>query len=200
MDVRKLLEQKDRDEVWAEARENIDVLEKVLFRKHCSDEEIGLSAWLSLQVVATEIHVYEKEIENIGDELKDEYTSKIINGTLDIPKFLNKQDPIMAEMIAKLNRERASSKENQKRLEDIRNHINNVRLILLYYIYQHRDMIFQLYLSFTDSDVEYDDTELDGEEQRILAKCQTVTHALLVLKDAEIDSLDGSWFEQKEKD
>ena len=81
----------------------------------------------------------------------------------------------------------------ESNLEEIREYIKNIRLIFLYNISTYRDIIGKILLDVMDED-SGSNGEFTEEEQAALARCKIMTYYLLLLEEAEIESLDGSWF------
>ena len=61
MDLNKLRLERKRDEIWALAREDMPLFEK-FFNKEASKLEATEVAALSIELIATELYVYQDEI------------------------------------------------------------------------------------------------------------------------------------------
>jgi hypothetical protein len=191
MDNYKLKLLRERDEIWAEARETMPLFEK-FFSQDASDEEdakIGLS---SIKLIATELYTYTDEIENIDKKVLDLYSKEIKSGAIDTLKFANKEIEILKDKIVDLGREEETREQVEANLEDIRGYIKNVRLIFLYNMLKYKDVVGHMLIEVMDSE---GSGEFTKEEQAALARCKIMTYYLLVLEESEIESLDGSWFQ-----
>lgn len=193
MDDYKLHLLRERDEIWAEARESMPLFKKFFSAAETSDEEDAEIGWISIKLIATELYTYQDEIKNISKELLDLYGKEIKSGEIDTLKFANKEIDILKEKIIKVGKEEETRTEVESSLENIRKDIKNVRLIFLYNISKYKDIICRIFLNIMDDDSGWNG-EFTEEEQAALARCKVMTYYLLVLEEAEIESLDGSWF------
>ena len=184
---------RERDEVWAEARESIPLFEKFFAQEtsHQEDAEIG---WLSMKLIATELFAHKEQITNISQEVLDLYRKEIKSGEIDTLKFANKEMDILKEKIAKVGEQDETRKEVESNLENIRIDIENIRLIFLYNMLKYYDVIGKMFVDVMEEDSGFCG-EFTKEEQGALARCKVMTYYLLVLNEAEIESLDGTWFE-----
>lgn len=192
MDINKLLLERNRDQIWALARKDMPLFEK-FFNNEASELEATQVAVISIQLIATELCVYGDEIENISKELLDLYREEINSGFIDTLAFVKEQINIIRNKILNVGRTEETREEVQQNLENIRENIAAIRWITLFNINKYKDTILKMYKGqFSESSFHGNVTE---EEQAAIARCQVLSHLLLLLKDAEIQSLDGSWFE-----
>ncbi len=191
MDLNKLQLERKRDQVWALAREDMPLFEK-FFNEETSELEATQVAAISIELIATELDVYQDEIGNISKELLDSYGEEINSGSIDTLAFVNEQINIIKNKILNVGKTEKTKEELQQSLENIRENIAGIRLITLFNINKYKNTIFKMYMG------QIGETSYDGkvteEEQAAIARCQVLAHLLLLLKDAEIQSLDGSWF------
>jgi hypothetical protein len=192
MDKYKLQLLRERDEVWAEARESMPLFEK-LFSGDTSNQEEAEIGWTSIKLIATELYTYSDEIKSISQELLDSYSKEIKSGEIDTLKFANREIDTLKDKIVKVGRKEKTRDEVESNLEEIREYIKNIRLIFLYNISTYFDIIGKILLDVLDEDSR-SNGEFTEEEQAALARCKIMTYYLLVLEEAEIESLDGSWF------
>ena len=192
MDKYKLQLLRERDEVWAEARESMPLFEK-LFAGDTSDQEEAKIGWTSIKLIATELYTYSDEIKNISQELLDSYSKEIKSGEIDTLKFANREINILKDKIVKVGRDEETRDEVESNLEEIREYIKTIRLIFLYNISTYLDIIGRILLDVMDED-SGSNGEFTEEEQAAIARCKIMTYYLLLLEEAEIESLDGSWF------
>jgi len=191
MDINKLQLERKRDQIWAFARKDMPLFEK-FFDKEASEFEATQVAAISIQLIATELYVYRDEIENISRELLDLYRDEINNGSIDTLAFVKKQINIIKNKIINVGKTEETKEEVQQSLENIRESIADIRLIALFNMNKYKNTIFKMY------EGQIGESSYDGkvteEEQAAIARCQVLAHLLLLLKDVEIQSLDGSWF------
>ena len=191
MDINKLQLERKRDQTWAFARKDMPLFEK-FFDKEASEFEVTQVAAISIQLIATELYVYRDEIENISRELLDLYRDEINNGSIDTLAFVKKQINIIKNKIINVGKTEETKEEVQQSLENIRESIADIRLIALFNMNKYKNTIFKMY------EGQIGESSYDGkvteEEQAAIARCQVLAHLLLLLKDVEIQSLDGSWF------
>ncbi len=192
LDNYKLQLLRERDEVWAEAREAMPLFKK-FFTQDTSDEEDAEIGWISIKLIATELYTYSDEIGNISQELLDLYSKEIESGETDTLKFANREIDTLKDKIVKVGREEETRKEVESNLEEIREYIKNIRLIFLYNMLKYRDIVGHMLLGVMDDDNDWCG-EFTEEEQAALARCKIMTYYLLALEETEIESLDGSWF------
>ncbi len=192
MDINKLQLERKRDEIWAMAREDLALFEK-FFNKETSESEAMQVAVISIELIATELYVYQDEIENISKELLDLYRDEINSGSIDTLRFVKEQNNIIKNKILNVGKAEKTKEELQQSLDNIRDNIANIRLITLFNINKYKNTIFKIYNGHI-GESSYDG-KVTEEEQAAIARCQVLAHLLLLLKDAEIQSLDGSWFE-----
>ncbi len=190
MDNYKLQLLRERDEVWAKARESMPLFEK-FFTQDTSYQEDAKIGWISIKLIATELYTYNDEIKNISHEVLDFYREEIQSGEIDTLKFANGEIETLKNKIIAVGREEETRKEVESNLEEIREYIKNIRLIFLYNMLKYRDIIGHMLLGIMDGESGGEFTE---EEQAAIARCKIMTYYLLVLEEAEIESLDGSWF------
>ncbi|MHC4227437.1 MAG: hypothetical protein ACYSW0_08425 [Planctomycetota bacterium] len=191
MDLDKLQLERKSDQIWALARRDMPLFEK-FFNDEASELEATQVAVISIQLIATELYVYRNEIENIGDQLLDIYRDEINSGYIDTLAFVNKQINRIKNKIIDIGKTEETREEVEQNLESIRESIAETRLITLFNINKYRDIIFRMYAGqFGESG--YDEIVTEAE-QAVIARCQVLAHLLLLLKDVEIQSLDGSWF------
>jgi hypothetical protein len=191
MDLNKLQLERQRDQIWALARKDMSLFEK-FFNNKASESEATQVAVISIQLIATELYVYQDEIENINEQFLNIYKDDINSGYIDTLAFVNKQINIITNKILNVGRTDETKKEVEQSLENIRENIANIRLITLFNINKYKNTIFKMYKGQV-GELSYDGTVTE-EEQAAIARCQVLSHLLLLLKDAEIQSLDGSWF------
>ena len=191
MDLNKLQIERQRDQIWALARKDISLFEK-FFNNKASESEATQVAVISIQLIATELYVYQDEIENINEQFLNIYKDDINSGYIDTLAFVNKQVNIITNKILNVGRAEETKKEVEQSLENIRENIANIRLITLFNINKYKNTIFKMYKGQV-GELSFDGTVTE-EEQAAIARCQVLAHLLLLLKDAEIQSLDGSWF------
>ena len=112
--------------------------------------------------------------------------------TIDTLAFVKKKINIIKNKIINVGKTEETKQEVQQSLENIRESIADIRLITLFNINKYKNTIFKMYKG------QIGESSYDGkvteEEQAAIARCQVLAHLLLLLKDAEIQSLDGSWF------
>jgi hypothetical protein len=183
---------RERDEVWAEAREAMPLFEK-FFNGETTDEEDAEIGWDSIKLIATELYAYEKEINNISKEILDLYSQEIESGEIDTLKFANREINVLKEKIIKVGKEEETREEVESNLESIRKDIEVLRLIFLYNMSNYYDIVGEMLVEIMDDESGWCG-EFSEEEQAVIARCKVATYYLLVLKEAEIESLDGSWF------
>jgi hypothetical protein len=148
------------------------------------------SKWLNR--TATELYVYRDELENISDQLLDTYRDEIDSSFIDTLPFVKRQINRIKKKIIRVGKTEEPREEVEQNLESIRESIVKTRLITLFNINKYRDIIFRMFAGlFGESG--YDEIVTEAE-QAAIARCQVLAHLLLLLKDAEIQSLDGSWF------
>ena len=191
MDLNKLQLERKRDQSWALARKDMPLFEK-FFNNEASEWEATQVAGIAIQLIATELYVYRDEIENISDQLLDLYRAEIDSGFIDTLPFVKKQIKTVRIKIQNVGEGEETREELENSLENIREHIANIRLITLYNINKYKNTIFKIYKGQI-GESSYDG-KITEEEQTAIARCQVLAHSLLLLKDAEIQSLDGSWF------
>ena len=191
MDINKLQLERKRDQIWAFARKDMPLFEK-FFNNEASEFEATQVAAISIQLIATELYVYRNEIENISREVLDLYRDEINSGSIDTLAFVKKQINIIKNKIINVGKTEETKEEVQQSLENIRESIADIRLITLFNMNKYTNTIFKMYKG------QIGESSYDGkvteEEQAVIARCQVLAHLLLLLKDAEIQSLDGSWF------
>ena len=192
MDPDKLNLLRERDDVWAEARDAMPLFEK-FFNGETSDQEEGKIGWISIQLMTIELNTYKEEIENISKDILDFYSKEIKSGEIDTLKFANKEIRILKEKIIKVGEEENTREEVEANLEDIRKYIRNIRLIFLYNISKYYDIIGDMFLDILEKKTNWCD-KFTKEEQAAIARCKILTYYLLLLEESEIESLDGSWF------
>ena len=167
-----------------------------LFEKFFNDDTSELEATqvaaISIELIATELYVYKDEIGNISKELLDSYREEINSGSIDTLAFAKEQINIIKNKILNVGKFEKTKEELQQSLENIRENIASIRLITLFNINKYKNTIFQIYTGQV-SGSSYD-RKVTEEEQAAIARCQVLALLLLLLKDAEIQSLDGSWF------
>lgn len=192
MDINKLQLERKRDEIWALGREEMPLFEK-FFNEEASELEATQVAVISIQLIATELYVYQDEIENISKKLVGSYREEINSGSIDTLKFVKEQTNVIKNQIINVGKFEKTREEVQQSLENIRECITDIRLITLFNINKYKDTIFKMYQG------QIGESSYDGkvteEEQAAIARCQVLAHLLLLLNDVEIQSLDGSWFE-----
>ena len=119
----------------------------------------------------------------------DTYRDEIDSGFIDTLPFVKRQINRIKKKIIKVGKTEETREEVEQNLESIRGSIAETRLITLFNINKYRDIIFRMYAGqFGESD--YDEIVTEAE-QAAIARCQVLAHLLLLLKDAEIQSLDG---------
>ena len=191
MDLNKFQLERKRDQIWAFARGDMPLFEKC-FDKEASELEATQVAAISIELIASELFVYRDEIENISEQLLDVYRDEIDSGSMDTLAFVKKQINIIKNKIINVGKTEETKEEVQQSLENIRESITDIRLITLFNINKYKNIIFKMYKEqIGESSYNGKVTE---EEQATIARCQVLAHLLLLLKDAEIQSLDGSWF------
>ena len=191
MDLNKLKLERKRDQIWAFARGDMSLFEKFI-DKEASELEATQVAAISIELIASELFVYRDEIENISEQLLDVFRDEINSGSIDTLAFVKKQINIIKNKIINVGKTEETKEEVQQSLENIRESIADIRLITLFNINKYKNTIFKMYKG------QIGESSYDGkvteEEQAAIARCQVLAHLLLLLKDAEIQSLDGSWF------
>lgn len=191
MDLNKLKLERKRDQIWAFARGDMSLFEKFI-DKEASELEATQVAAISIELIASELFVYRDEIENISEQLLDVFRDEINSGSIDTLAFVKKQINIIKNKIINVGKTEETKEEVQQSLENIRESIADIRLITLFNINKYKNTIFKIYKG------QIGESSYDGkvteEEQAAIARCQVLAHLLLLLKDAEIQSLDGSWF------
>lgn len=192
MDINKLQLEQKRDQIWAQARKDMPLFEK-FFDGQGSELESTEVAAISIQLIAVELFVYSDEIENISEQLLDSYRDEIQSGTIDTLAFVKKQTNIIRGKILDIDSAKQTRQEVLRNLENIRENIAAIRLITLFNINKYKDTIFDMYMAHID-ELSYDGSVVTEEQQAAIARCQVLAHLLLLLKDVEIQSLDGSWF------
>ena len=192
MDNYKLHLLRARDEIWAEARESMPLFMKLL-NGETSEKENAEIGWMSVKLIATELYTYDEEIKNISQEILDLYSKEIKSGEIDTLKFANNEIKKLKEKIIKVGKKEKTIKEVESNLEDIRKNNENIRLIFLYNISKYYDIIGKILIDVMDKDSRRNG-EFTEEEQSALARCKIMAYYLLILKEVEIESLDGSWF------
>ena len=191
MDLDKLQLERKSDQIWALARRDMPLFEK-FFDDRASEWEATQVAVISIQLIATELYVYRDEIENISDQVLNIYRDEINSGYIDTLAFVNKQINRIKNKIVNVGKAEETRQEVEQNLESIRESIAETRLITLFNINKYRDIIFGMYMGqFGESG---HDSVVTEAEQAAIARCQVLAHLLLLLKDVEIQSLDGSWF------
>ena len=191
MDINKLQLERKRDQIWALARKDMPLFEK-LFNNEASELEATQVAVISIQLIATELYVYRDEIENISDQLLDVYRDEINSGSIDTLALIKEQINLIKNKIMNVGKTEETKKEVEQSLENIRGSIADIRLITLFNINKYKNTIFKMYEGQV-GESSYDGTVTE-EEQVAIARYQVLAHLLLLLKDVEIQSLDGSWF------
>ena len=191
MDNYKLQLLRERDEVWAEAREAMPLFKK-FFTQDTSDEEDAEIGWISIKLIATELYTYNDEIKNISQELLDIYDKEIKSGEIDTLKFANGEIETLKNKIIEVGREEETREQVEVNLEEIREYIKNIRLIFLYNMLKYRDIVGHMLLGIMNGE---SGGEFTKEEQAAIARCKIMTYYLLALEEVEIESLDGSWFQ-----
>ncbi|MHC4070500.1 MAG: hypothetical protein ACYTGS_00480 [Planctomycetota bacterium] len=177
MDLDKLQLERKSDQIWALARRDMPLFEK-FFNDEASELEATQVAVISIQLIATELY--------------DIYRDEINSGYIDTLAFVNKQINRIKNKIIDIGKTEETREEVEQNLESIRESIAETRLITLFNINKYRDIIFRMYAGqFGESG--YDEIVTEAE-QAVIARCQVLAHLLLLLKDVEIQSLDGSWF------
>jgi hypothetical protein len=191
MDRYKLQLLRERDEIWAEVRNTMPLFEKFFSQdtSHTEDAKIG---WISIKLIATELYTYNDEIENISQDVLYLYDNEIKSGEIDTLKFANGEIEALRDEIIDVGREEETREQVEVNLEEIREYITNIRLIFLYNMLKYRDIIGHMLLGIMDGESSGEFTE---EEQAAIARCKIMTYYLLVLEEAEIQSLNGSWFQ-----
>ena len=193
MDPNKLHLLIERDEVWAEARDAMPLFEKFFTTKDTTPEEEGKVGWISIKLIATELYTFRDDIKNISKEVLDLYREEIKSGEIDTLKFGNKELDKLKEKIIEVGKNENTRNEVESNLEKIRKDIENIRLIFLYNLTKYHEVIGDMFMNITAPDSGWSG-EFTKEEQGAVARCKIMTYYLLVLKEAEIKSLDGSWF------
>jgi len=191
MDLNKLQLERKRDQIWALARKDMPLFEK-FFNNEASELETTQVAVISIQLIATELYVYRDEIENISDQLLDVYRGEINSGSIDTLAFIKEQINLIKNKIINVGKTEETREEVEQSLENIRESIADIRLITLFNINKYKNTIFKMYKGQV-GESSYDG-KVSEEEQAAIARCQVLAHLLLLLKDVEIQSLDGSWF------
>jgi hypothetical protein len=191
MDIKKLQLERNRDQIWALARKDMPLFEK-FFNNEASELEATQVAVISIQLITTELYVYRDEIENISKELLDLYREEINSGSIDTLAFVKKQINLIKNKVINIGRTEETREEVQQSLENIRENIAAIRWITLFNINKYKNTIFKMYKGQV-GEASYD--TVTEEEQAAIARCQVLSHLLLLLKDVEIQSMDGSWFE-----
>lgn len=193
MGFNKLQLERKRDQIWALARKDMPLFEKFFDNEAYEWEETQVAA-IAIHLIATELYVYQDEIENISEQLLELYREEINDGSINTLPFVKKQISVVRKQIQVVGKFEESRKELEQSLENIRKNIANIRLITLFNINKYRDIIFDLCIWH-----ETDEPDLKKivtqEQQAAIARCQVLAHLLLLLKEVEIQSLDGSWFE-----
>ena len=191
MDLSKLQLERKNDQIWALARRDMPLFEK-FFNDQASEWEAIQVAIVSIQLIASELYVYQDEIENINDRLLDTYRDEIDSGFIDTLPFVRRQINRIKKKITNVGKTEETREEVEQNLESIRESIAETRLITLFNINKYRDIIFRMYAG-QSGESDYDEIVTEAE-QAAIARCQVLAHLLLLLKDVEIQSLDGSWF------
>ena len=191
MDRYKLKLIRERDNIWAEVRNTMPLFEKFFAQdtSHTEDAKIG---WISIKLIATELYTYNDEIKNISQELLDLYDKEIKSGEIDTLKFANGEIETLKNKIIEVGREEKTREQVEVNLEEIREYIKNIRLIFLYNMLKYRDIVGHMLLGIMDGE---SSGEFTKEEQEAISRCKIMTYYLLALEEAEIESLDGSWFQ-----
>lgn len=182
---------RERDEVWADARVAMPLFEKFFARGDMSDEEEGKIGWVSIKLIACELFTYKDEIENLSSDVLDLYSNEIESGEIDTLKFANNEIEILSDKILKVGKDEDTREEVEENLENIRKYIENIRLIFLYNMLKYEEVVGKMLVDIMDGESSGEFTE---EEQAAIARCKFLSYYLLVLKESEIESLDGSWF------
>jgi len=191
MDLNKLQLARKNDQIWASARRDMPLFEK-FFNDQASEWEATQVAVVSIQLIASELYVYQDEIENISDRLLDAYRDEIDSGFIDTLPFVRRQINRIKKKITNVGKTEETREEVEQNLESIRESIAETRLITLFNINKYRDIIFRMYAG-QSGESDYDEIVTEAE-QAAIARCQVLAHLLLLLKDVEIQSLEGSWF------
>ncbi len=191
MDLNKLQLERKRDQVWALARKDMLLFEK-FFNDDTSELEATQVAAISIELIATELYVYQDEIGNISKELLGSYKEEMNSGSIDTLAFVKEQINLIKNKIINVGKTEETKEEVQQSLENIRESISDIRLITLCNINKYKNTIFKMYKGKI-GESSYDG-KVTEDEQAAIARCQVLAHLLLLLKDAEIQSLDGSWF------
>ena len=191
MDRYKLKLIRERDNIWAEVRNTMPLFEKFFAQdtSHTEDAKIG---WISIKLIATELYTYNDEIENISQDVLDLYDNEIKSGEIDTLKFANGEIETLKDKIIKVGSEEETREQVEVNLEEIREYIKNIRLIFLYNMLKYRDIVGHMLLGIMDGE---SSGEFTKEEQEAISRCKIMTYYLLALEEAEIESLDGSWFQ-----
>ena len=191
MDINKLQLERRRDQIWAQARKEMPLFEK-FFNNEASEWEATQVAVIAIHLIATELRVYQDEIENISEQLLDIYMDDINSGFIDTLPFIKKQIRVIRKKIQDVGNTEETREEVEQTLENIRKNIVDIRLITLYNINRYKDIIFDLCV-WQEGEPDFKKIVTE-EQQAAIARCQVLAHLLLLLKDVEIQSLDGSWF------
>ena len=191
MDRYKLKLLRERDNIWAEVRNTMPLFEKFFAQdtSHTEDAKIG---WISIKLIATELYTYNDEIENISQDVLDLYDNEIKSGEIDTLKFANGEIETLKDKIIEVGSEEETREQVEVNLEEIREYIKNIRLIFLYNMLKYRDIVGHMLLGIMDGE---SSGEFTKEEQEAISRCKIMTYYLLALEEAEIESLDGSWFQ-----
>lgn len=192
MDLNKLQLKRKRDQTWALARKDMPLFEK-FFNNEASEWEATQVAGIAIQLIATELRVYQDEIENISEQLLDIYMDDINSGFIDTLPFIKKQIRIIRNKIQDVGNTEETREEVEQTLENIRKNIADIRLITLCNINRYKNIIFDLCVWREGDEPDFKKIVTE-EQQAAIARCQVLAHLLLLLKDVEIQSLDGSWF------
>ena len=189
MDLNKLQLERKRDQTWALARKDMPLFEK-FFNNEASEWEATQVAGIAIQLIATELRVYQDEIENISEQLLDIYMDDINSGFIDTLPFIKKQIRIIRNKIQDVGNTEETREEVEQTLENIR---KNIADITLCNINRYKNIIFDLCVWQEGDEPDFKKIVTE-EQQAAIARCQVLAHLLLLLKDVEIQSLDGSWF------
>ena len=137
MDINKLQLEQKRDQIWALARKDMPLFEK-FFDKKASELEATQVAAISIDLIATELYVYQDEIEHISKKLLELYREEINSGSIDTLAFVKKQINSVRNKILNVGKTEQSREEVQQGLENIREEITNIRLVTLFNINKYK--------------------------------------------------------------
>jgi len=193
MDLNKLHQLIERDEVWAEARDSMPLFEK-FFAGDSSDIEDAKIGWISIKLITTELYTFNDEILNIDKEILDLYYKVIEDEEIDTLKFANREIDLLKGKIIKVGKNEETREEVESNLENIRKDVKNIRLIFLYNMSKYYDSICKMFLDVKENENDWIGEFSEEEQQAVIARCKIMTYYLLLLKEVEIQSLDGSWF------